>query len=609
MLAKARLLLSLARNQVSLYVVAAVLLLCGVVFFYAAPLLTGLTIDLALDAKSGESRIVELARSTGLIAWLPTSLGWSAVLIVAMTVAGGALTFGKMRLGAMAAERITRSLRQKLYDHLQKLPCGYHDSAQTGDLVQRCSSDVETVRLFYADQILEIVRAVVLIGVAIPIMFWIDWKLALSAICVMPIVVVFAIVFFWKVHGTFKAMDEAEGSMTTAIQENLTGIRVVRAFARGEFERQKFARRNGDHRAKHWNLYKVLAVYWASSDFMCFTQIVIYVLYGASRVADGDITVGTLVTFMQFTGMYIWPVRHMGRVITDCGKATVAIGRIAEVLDAPEESQPASPVAHTFAGHVRFEGVEFKHRDTTVLSGVSFDVPAGSTVALLGPSGSGKTTLAQLLLRFHDPSSGRIFVDGVDLLTMNRHDVRRQIGVVMQEPFLFSRTIRDNIRFARPGAADDDVVDVAAKASIDESIRKFEKSYDTVVGERGVTLSGGQRQRVAIARALLRDAPILILDDALSAVDTRTESTILQALTDRAGRRTTVLIAHRLSTLMHADQIIVLDRGRIVQRGTHESLIAEEGMYQRLWRIQSELEEDLKTEMEADADSSLTSRV
>jgi ATP-binding cassette, subfamily B, bacterial len=602
MWAKVLHLLSLARGQSLRYAMAAVFLFAGVLLYYAGPLLTGLTVDRVLG-KGETSRLAELLGQFGILDLLPQQLPALALLVVCLTLVGGVFTFGKMRLGAQAAESVARKLRETLFDHLQKLPATYHDSAQTGDLVQRCSSDVETVRMFFADQILEILRATVLIGVALPIMLMIDVKLALSAVCVMPVVVLFAVIFFWKVHGTFKAMDEAEGAMTTSIQENLTGIRVVRAFARGDHERGKFAVRNDDHRAKHWSLYKVLAVYWSSSDFMCFAQIVIYVVYGAYRLSLNQITPGELATFMMITGMYIFPVRHMGRIITECGKALVAIGRIREVLDAPEESNDGADAPTRFHGRIAFDNVGFRHRGKQVLHDISFDVPAGSTVALLGASGSGKTTIAQLLMRLYDPSSGAIRIDDIDIASLKRSEVRRQIGVVMQEPFLFSRTIADNIRFSRPDADHEAIVSAASMAAVDASIRGFEKQYDTLLGERGVTLSGGQRQRVAIARAVLREAPILILDDALSAVDTETEASILSALRNTGRKQTTLLIAHRLSTLMHADQILVLEHGRIVQRGTHESLSSEQGLYRKLWTIQSELEEDLKSELDEPADA------
>jgi ATP-binding cassette subfamily B protein len=309
--------------------------------------------------------------------------------------------------------------------------------------------------------------------------------------------------------------------------------------------------------------------------------------------------------------LFLWPMRMLGRILTELGKATVAIGRIGEILEHPREAGTAAeaslrtelPGEAPWLGEIAFSEVGFVHADgTRALDGVSFHAPPGATLALLGPSGSGKSSIVQLLLRFYDAQQGRILIDGRSISDLPRKEVRSRIAVVMQEPFLYSKTLRENIRFGRRTATDDEIVEATVTASVHESIAGFEGGYDTLVGERGVTLSGGQRQRVALARALLHRPAVLILDDALSAVDTETESLILEALRERRGRQTTILIAHRLSTLMHADQILVLDEGRIIQRGTHHELARADGLYRRLWRIQSELEENLKETLEPDGD-------
>jgi len=598
MLGNLRTLYDLAHGFRRRYALAALLLLVGTLLLYGQPAIVGATLDAVLGDMLDQSpalirRVVDLL---GGAAFLRDNLWVAALATIACTGLGGLFTFGRMRAEAAAVEGIVRRLRDRLYDHLQRLPVSYFDKAQTGDLVQRVTSDVDTVRLFYSDQVIELLRAAALLLTVLPYLFLLDPVMALVAVAVLPVVVVFAVVFFARVRGSFKAMDEAEGAMTTAVQENLTGIRVVRAFARQDFERQKFAAKNHDHRDKHWRLFKLMAVYWASSDFLCFVQLVLVLIVGAVRVQNGDITAGTLVAFVQYVGIYLWPVRQMGRIVTELGKTTVAVGRIKEILDAPEEvDRTAAAEAATpgrFLGAVRFEHVTFAHGESVVLDDVSFAVAPGTTLGLIGPSGSGKSTVGQLLMRFYDPRSGRVTLDGVDLATLPRHVVRGQIAAVMQEPFLYGKTIAENLRVGRADAPDAAMIDAASTAAVHESVEKFERRYDTVVGERGVTLSGGQRQRVAIARALLRDAPVLILDDALSAVDTRTEAQILDALRQRRGRSTTILIAHRLSTLMHADQICVMEHGRIVQRGTHEELIAADGLYRRLWQIQTAIEDD-----------------
>jgi ATP-binding cassette subfamily B protein len=422
------------------------------------------------------------------------------------------------------------------------------------------------------------------------------------------------------VQGSFKAADEAEGKMTTVLQENLTGIRVVRAFARQDFERTKFAERNEGHRRLTYRLFVVMAFYWAASDLLVLLQTAAVLVVGAARVAHGTMSVGTFVAFLQYEAMLVWPVRQLGRILTEVGKAVVSLGRVQEILDQPREADhqvvggeddvvvpssgnsnghPSSSntLPRRSRGDITLRDVSFSHAGRRVLDRVSINIPAGSTLALLGPSGAGKSTLVHLLLRLYDYDEGSITLDGTEITLRPRKYVRSQFAVVMQEPFLYSKSLRENIVLGRHAAAESEAIEAASAAAIHESIEAFEQKYDTLIGERGVTLSGGQRQRVAIARALLRDAPVLVLDDALSAVDTRTESTILDALRDRRGRHTTIVIAHRLSTLRQADHVIVLEHGRVTQSGTHDQLVAAEGLYRRLWQIQGALEEDLRVAM------------
>jgi ATP-binding cassette subfamily B protein len=349
-----------------------------------------------------------------------------------------------------------------------------------------------------------------------------------------------------------------------------------------------------------------MAWYWSTSDFVCMGQKALVLAAGGYWLAKGEIQVGAFYFFLAVVTMFIWPIRMMGRILTELGKAMVAITRIGEILEHPREAEPeaaGSPAgrgkSHGKCGGIHFDRVSFSHGEKAVLDMVSFAVEPGQTLALLGPSGSGKSTIVNLLLRFYDADAGTIAIDGCDITRLPRKQVRSMIAVVMQEPFLYSKTLRENIRLGRMTAPDDEILEAAVIACVHDSITEFEKGYDTLIGERGVTLSGGQRQRVALARALLEEPAILILDDALSAVDTETEAMILEALKRRRGRHTTIVIAHRLSTLMHADRILVLESGQVVQTGTHESLVAEDGLYRRLWQIQTDIEEEISGTLRA----------
>jgi ATP-binding cassette subfamily B protein len=522
-----------------------------------------------------------------------TNLWLAAVLMSGFTALAGFFTYLRGRLSSVAAENVILRLRDQLYDQLQHLPCSYFDTAPTGDLVQRCTSDVETMRQFLVSQVVEIGRAVLMLIIPLPLMLAIDWRMTAMSVILIPPIVAFSMIFFRRVRSSFEKVDQAEGRLTSTLQENLTGIRVVRAFARQQFEIEKFGTRNSEHRDLDNNLYRLLAVFWSASDVLCIGQMGIVVIAGGRWIADGSLGVGSFFFFLTSVGMFIWPVRMMGRILTELGKATVAVGRIQEILGHPRETAPENRLLipqHGIdrLGEVVFRCVTFAHRkDTAALEDVSFHLPVGRTLALFGPSGSGKSTIVNLLLRLYDPSTGVIEIDGRDIRHVDRKDVRRQISVVMQEPFLYSKTVRENLSIGHASATHDDIVQATAAACVHDTVMEFEQGYDTLVGERGISLSGGQRQRVALARALLKRPTILILDDALSAVDTETEAQILDALARRRGRSTTIVIAHRLSTLMTADEILVLDHGRVVQRGTHEMLKDAPGMYQRVWMIQN----------------------
>jgi ATP-binding cassette subfamily B protein len=575
-------------------------------FLFVPPVLFGWTIDFVLQGKPLDAPwfvrqgVLALGGRDVLRAnlWIP------AGLIAAASLAAALFAYAKGRWAARATEEITRATRNEMYDHLQHLPVRYFRGAETGDLVQRCTSDIETIRVFLSHDIVHLVQAIVVFLVGVAVLGSMDWLLTAVAICLVPLLVVFSYIFFTKVGKTFREMDESEARMTSRLQENITGARVVRAFARQEHEIEKFREANFAYRGKWYRLIAVMGWFWPVSDVISLTQVGLMVFVGAHFVVQGRLEIGTFIAFNGVVWKFLWPVRQVGRHLANWGKAEVSLRRLREVLREQRETDPPAETrvapSDCPRGHMLVRDVWFSHDgQTPVLEDVSFEIHPGQTLAILGPSGSGKSTLISLLLRLYDYDRGTITLDGVELRAMPRKDVRRRIASVLQEPFLFSKSVRDNIALGAHEAGVEEVQTAASMACVHESIAGFEHGYDTVVGERGVTLSGGQRQRVAIARALLRNPPILILDDALSAVDTKTEATILDTLRHRHGQMTTIVIAHRLTTLMRADQILVFEDGRVVQAGTHEQLLAQDGRYRRLWGIQSLLEDDLRDDLDA----------
>lgn len=571
---------------------------------FAAPQLAKTALDVVVsgDLSQAPTWLTAPAQRLGLpvARSLRDFLITCGVLSVTSAALSGMFLYLNGRLAAGASEAITRRLREELFRRLQRLRASFYDTADTGDLVQRCSSDVETVRTFLAADVVEIGRALLLLVCVAPILFWMDVTLAWIALALMPVILAFALIFFRKVKQQFEAADVAEAELTGVLQENLTGVRVVRAFARQDHEIERFGARNAVFRDLSARLARLLGVYWGASDLVCVTQYGLVLVFGAMRAMQGEVSLGTLFAFVTYETMVTWPVRQIGRVLTDSGKAVVSLQRLREILVALEESSEPAPRTERATGAISFEHVTFGYNaQQPVLQDIHVQIGAGETLAIIGAPGSGKTSLVRLLLRLYSPQSGAIRVDGQDISALSRSWLRRQIGVVMQDPFLYSRSIRENLRVGRADASDALLAHAAHDAALHSAIERFEHGYETLIGERGVTLSGGQRQRLALARALLRDPPILVLDDSLSAVDTGTEGHILRALRARKGRHTTLIIAHRLSSVMHADRIMVLEHGRCVQLGDHQSLAQVEGPYRRLLDIQHDLDADISSELHA----------
>ena len=520
---------------------------------------------------------------------------------IGLSLLQGGFSFVSGWLSSKTAESSIRRLRNYLFDHLQRLPYAYHAESKTGDLISRSTSDVDAINRFYAEQAIGIGRIVLMFIVNFVAILRLNTKLALISVVSIPIIIGVSIYFFSRVSKAYEKYQEQEATLSNRLQENLTGIRVVKAFARQSYESYKFDQENWEKFKLGKQLLSIHSMFWPVSDTICAAQMLIAFYSGAIMALNGTITVGTYMAFATLVILIIWPVRNLGRLIVQTSTGIVSYSRVAEILKQDREPLTEGDFhpEESVRGEVVFTDVCFEYEPgSPVLNHVSFTCNPGAVIALLGSTGSGKTSLVNLLPRFYDPTGGVITLDGIDLTRYTRQYLRSQIGIVEQEPFLFSRSIKENITYGvHRHVNDDEIIQAAQFAAIHDVIKEFPKGYETLVGERGVTLSGGQKQRVAIARALLKNPRILILDDSTSSVDTETEAHIRSALEHLMKDRTTFIIAHRIQSVMDADLILVFDKGEIVQKGTHEELIKQGGMYREIFDIQTRIEVELEKEI------------
>jgi ATP-binding cassette subfamily B protein len=563
------------------------------------PLILSFVIDSVIDTRPASLPVFieTVYTQLGGRAFLLPRLYFLGILILMIVLLDGFFQFFRGKWIAIYAEDGSRRMRETLFSHLQRLPFAYHARAETGDLIQRCTSDVDTIKRFVGTQLLEIFRSFSLVAASATVMFLLDPTMALIGMAVTPIIFVTSLMYFRKERLAFQKWDEAEGALSTMLQESLTGVRVVKAFARQAFEREKFDEKNSDLRNFGWKTFQIIANFWMFSDFICLLQIMVVTLVGSIFTISGRLTLGQMIIFISYTEMLLFPLRNLARMLADAGKMHISFGRLKEILDEepePDDSHLQTPV---LKGRIEFRHVDFAYDvlQRPVLSDLSFRIASGETVGIIGPTGSGKSTLLYLLQRLYDPTAGVILLDGMDLREMQRETVRRSVGLILQEPFVFSRSIFENIRLPRPDASVDDVSDAARTAALHDDVMRFESGYETVVGERGVTLSGGQKQRLTIARTLIRECPILVFDDSLSAVDTETDAQIRYELKARKNKTTTLIVSHRISTLSEADRIFVIENGRITAVGTHQELIGKPGLYQRVYQIQNTLAEEVSS--------------
>lgn len=531
--------------------------------------------------------------------YLAEHLWIMALLLVGVALFSGAAMYVSRYHTAKAGENFAKNMRDALFAHVQKLPMKWHDKHQTGDIIQRCTSDVEVIRNFVVTQLLEVFRTVFLVAVSFSIMVSMNVKLSLIVLLFVPLVVAYSGIFYRLIARRFTDADEAEGALSTVVQENATGVRVVRAFGREKFEMERFREKN-DIFANLWiRLGTLSGLYWGVGDLITGLQVVTIIVLGAVEAVHGTITVGEFIAFASYNTTLVWPIRGLGRILSDMSKAGVSFERVDYIIRASEEAYQEENREENRSFDIRFSHVNFAYEDGhPVLSNLDFSIPQGSTLGILGGTGSGKSTLVQLLNRLYElqEGQGEITLGGKNIREIPLEWLRNNIGIVLQEPFLYSRTIKENIAASVPDATMEEIRQAAKIACVDDTIMSFPDGYDTLVGERGVTLSGGQRQRVAIARMLLQKAPIMIFDDSLSAVDSQTDAKIRKALSESCKNATVILISHRITTLMGADQILVLNQGKIQEQGTHEELISRDGIYRQVYEIQMSQDDRIQVE-------------
>ena len=561
------------------------------------PRIVGYTIDYVLGQEKREmpEAVQNVVNMFGGTEYLRGHLWIIAIIVIVVASFSALFRFLLQFLLAVGVEKFLKRTRDRLFSHIQHLPFSWHSENHTGDIIQRCTSDVETIRNFLSEQMVSLFRISILIVFALFFMVRIHPVLTLSAAIFVPVIVGYSVFFHNRIGSAFRHADEEEGKLSAIAQENLTGVRVVRAFGRESYERERFESKNKTYTDLWIHIMKLLSAFWSSGDLISGLQVLTVMVLGAVLAVNDQLTAGDYISFVFYNSILSWPVRELGRIISDMSKAGVSIDRIAYIMDSVPEQDPDDVTEPDLHGDIVFSHVKYQYENSAgseVLDDVSFTVENGTTVGILGGTGSGKSTLMYLLDKLYDlpDGNGTITINGIDIRKIRTSYLRNNIGMVLQEPFLFSRTLEENIAITDRDPKQDEIRErvrrAAGIAALDRAVERFANGYETRVGERGVTLSGGQKQRTAIAQMLLKDPPIMVFDDSLSAVDAQTDARIRKALRENTAGATVILIAHRITTLMQADRIIVLDKGRVVEEGTHEELICCNGIYKRIYDLQ-----------------------
>lgn len=590
---------SFYRDQMKYFISAIISMVIAAVCSMLVPLLIGFTVDQVLLGKGNNIPFFpeKLYERIGGREYLLENLYILGLILIAITLIGGLCEFFAMLDMGKLAENGTEKMRKHLFSHLQKLPYAWHAKAETGDIVQRCTSDVEVIRRFLQLRFLHIVNCITMIVMSVILMVALDLPLSLVALSATPILFIASIRYFKKRRASFEEWDETEGRLSSRLQENLSGMRIIKAFGRKKYELEQLEETHQqlfDYGIKQYN---IMSDFWFFSDLLSNTELALIVIIGTVRVINYGLSLGILLVFISYADRLLINLRILARVIADIGRSQISFGRLKEILDAEPEPSDAGLKEPKLTGNIKFDHVSFQYPDGNepVLQDINLEIKAGQTIGILGPTGSGKTSILLLLQKLYEPDSGVLSFDGIPVSEINRYALREQVGLILQESYIYSRSIGENIRLSRPNASQKHIRYYARIAHLDEDIKEFSEGYDTLVGERGVTLSGGQKQRLAIARTLIRDCPILIFDDSLSAVDTETDREIRKSLSSRPHGTTTIIVSHRISSLFDADKIFVVEDGKITQSGTHQELLEEDGsLYKRVYDIQHDWLKDAK---------------
>ena len=551
-----------------------------------------------LIITNGSENILEtwFIQLFGGIKFLSTNIWFFAIILLVFTLINVAFLLTRLIMRSYFSAKFSKNMQSKLFYHIERLPYSIIKSMPTGDILQAATRDEEVFKGFIARDMHSIMYTVYIVTFSFILLAITNIKLALISLCLMPFMFIYAFFLIKEVRKRYKITDDSESEMSGKIEENLASVRLVKAFNNEKFEIDSFESYIDDYRAKYMKWRKLSSFFFSSSDIFVFSQIALTTLYGfylyyiGSQGDPNGISLGTFYVSFTFTNMMVWPIRDLATILSNLARANASLERISMILDEPMEdlSNGETPL---IKGNIEFKNVSYMFCDSTepVLQNISFKVKAGQTVAIMGKTGCGKTTLAYLLTRLYDCSSGEILIDGIDIKNIQKHYLRQNVSTVLQDPFLFSKTIEDNIKIAKPDATQNDIEYATRISHIHDNILQFKDGYKTPVGERGTTLSGGQKQRVAIARTLITEAPVVIFDDSLSAVDTETDFEIRKSLQEAKKKSTTFIITHRISTAKDADLIIVLEDGKISEIGKHNDLVKKDGLYKRIYEIQTKM--------------------